>query len=49
MAELDLNRLKQNRNEVLKAEIGALLFNLGKTHAGINNWKKIFSFCQFIV
>ncbi|WP_456460046.1 CRISPR-associated protein Csx11 [Desulfurobacterium sp.] len=42
MAELDLNRLKQNRNEVLKAEIGALLFNLGKTHAGINNWKKYF-------
>ncbi len=31
---LDLNRLKQYRNEILKAEIGALLFNLGKTHIG---------------
>lgn len=35
---LDLNRLKQYRDEILKAEIGALLFNLGKTHIGF--WKE---------
>lgn len=38
MSGLDLNRLKQYRNEILKAEIGALLFNLGKTHIGF--WKE---------
>ena len=38
MSELDLNKLKQYRDEILKAEIGALLFNLGKTHIGF--WKE---------
>ena len=39
---LNINNLKLNKDEILKAEIGALLFNLGKTHAGINNWKNYF-------
>jgi len=34
MSNLNLSNLKNNRNEILKAEIGALLFNLGKTHIG---------------
>jgi hypothetical protein len=42
MGNLNLNNLKSHRDEILKAEIGALLFNLGKTHAGINNWNKYF-------
>jgi len=29
MSGLDLEKLKQYRDEILKAEIGALLFNLG--------------------
>ncbi|MBK3331983.1 CRISPR-associated protein Csx11 [Persephonella atlantica] len=33
-----LEKLKQYRDEILKAEIGALLFNLGKTHIGF--WEK---------
>ena len=42
MSELDLNRLEQYRNEILKAEIGALLFNLGKTHIGFSFWRDYF-------
>ena len=42
MSSLNLYNLINNRNEILKAEIGALLFNLGKTHAGIANWRKYF-------
>lgn len=42
MSNLNLGNLKNNRDEILKAEIGALLFNLGKTHAGIGNWKQYF-------
>jgi len=36
--ELSLQLLKDYRDEILKAEIGALLFNLGKTHIGF--WRK---------
>ena len=43
MSGLNLSRLNQYKDEILKAEIGALLFNLGKTHAGINNWRNYFS------
>ena len=39
---IDVNNLLAYKNEILKAEIGALLFNLGKTHAGISNWKRYF-------
>ncbi len=39
---LNLDNLKNSRDEVLKAEIGSLLFNLGKTHIGIGNWKNYF-------
>lgn len=35
---LNLGNLVSYRNEILKAEIGALLFNLGKTHIGF--WAK---------
>jgi CRISPR-associated Csx11 family protein len=38
MGELDLNNLKRHREEILKAEAGTLLFNLGKTHVGF--WEK---------
>ena len=38
MSNLNLNNLKSHRDEILKAEIGALLFNLGKTHIGF--WRK---------
>ena len=34
MGELNLENLKKYEDEILKAEIGALLFNLGKTHVG---------------
>ncbi len=37
-----LNKLGQNRDEILKAEIGALLFNLGKTHIGFSFWRDYF-------
>ena len=37
---LCLQNLKDYRDEILKAEIGALLFNLGKTHIGF--WKDYF-------
>ncbi|EDM24321.1 CRISPR-associated protein Csx11 [Caminibacter mediatlanticus] len=46
MSRLDLEKLKQYRDEILKAEIGALLFNLGKTHIGIGNWKDYFNNVQ---
>ena len=36
-SQSNFNRLVQYRDEILKAEIGALLFNLGKTHIGF--WK----------
>ncbi|WP_457561841.1 CRISPR-associated protein Csx11 [Caminibacter pacificus] len=39
---LNWQNLKNNRDEILKAEIGSLLFNLGKTHIGIGNWKNYF-------
>ena len=46
---LNLGNLKNNKDEILKAEIGALLFNLGKTHIGFwhqkddkNYWKSHF-------
>jgi len=42
MSNLNLTNLKINKNEILKAEIGTLLFNLGKTHAGFNHWKDYF-------
>ncbi len=35
---LNLSRLKDYRDEILKVEIGSLLFNLGKTHIGF--WKE---------
>jgi len=35
---LKLKNLEDYRDEILKAEIGALLFNLGKTHIGF--WHK---------
>jgi len=35
---LNWQNLKNNRDEILKAEIGSLLFNLGKTHIGF--WKE---------
>ncbi|WP_207876633.1 hypothetical protein, partial [Clostridium sp. HV4-5-A1G] len=34
MKNLNLQNLKENSKEILKSEIGALLFNLGKTHIG---------------
>ena len=37
-----LNKLGQNRDEILKAEIGVLLFNLGKTHIGFSFWRDYF-------
>jgi len=40
---LSFQNLKDNRDEILKAEIGSLLFNLGKTHAGFSHWKQYFS------
>lgn len=38
MTSLNLQNLKENSKEILKSEIGALLFNLGKTHIGF--WEK---------
>lgn len=37
---MNLSELKKRRTEIIKAEIGSLLFNLGKTHMGF--WKKYF-------
>jgi len=34
MSELNIKDLEKHTKDVLKAEIGALLFNLGKTHVG---------------
>ncbi len=34
MKKLNLQNLRGNHNDILKSEIGALLFNLGKTHIG---------------
>jgi hypothetical protein len=42
MSGLNLQYLKNNRDEILKAEIGALLFNLGKTHIGFSFWRDYF-------
>ncbi|MDE4543259.1 CRISPR-associated protein Csx11 [Thermoanaerobacterium sp. R66] len=42
MPELNLENLKNYKDEILKAEIGALLFNLGKTHVGFSFWKPYF-------
>ena len=41
-----LNNLKNYRDEILKAEIGALLFNLGKTHIGFGGWRDNFQHLQ---
>ena len=41
-----LNNLKNYRDEILKAEIGALLFNLGKTHIGFGRWRDHFQHLQ---
>ena len=38
MLGLNLNELKNYKDEILKAEIGVVLFNLGKTHVGF--WHK---------
>jgi len=38
MSNLNLQNLENYRDEILKAEIGALLFNLGKTHIGF--WRR---------
>ncbi|TZE81620.1 CRISPR-associated protein Csx11 [Calorimonas adulescens] len=43
MGTLDLNNLLDKKTEIIKAEVGALLFNLGKTHAFIGNWRNYFS------
>jgi len=42
MPGLNLQNLKNYKDEILKAEIGALLFNLGKTHIGFNFWRNYF-------
>lgn len=42
MSGLNLENLKKYKDEILKAEIGALLFNLGKTHVGFSFWKPYF-------
>lgn len=39
---LDLECLKKHREDIFKAEIGALLFNIGKTHVGFEAWKGYF-------
>lgn len=38
----DFNKLQKHKEDLLKAEIATLLFNLGKTHAGIKIWKDYF-------
>lgn len=38
MEALNIQNLRKKSAEILKAEIGALMFNLGKTHIG---WSKI--------
>lgn len=39
--KINLERLRDNRTEIIKAEIGSLLFNLGKTHVGF--WNRYFN------
>jgi hypothetical protein len=39
---LNLKNLVDYKDEILKAEIGALLFNLGKTHIGFSFWQDHF-------
>ncbi|WP_456408638.1 CRISPR-associated protein Csx11 [Caldithrix abyssi] len=39
----NLNNVTTNKDEILKAEVGTLLFNVGKTHAGLSLWKKYFT------
>lgn len=41
-----INEIKEISIEICKAEIGALLFNLGKTHAGIDYLKAYLKFCS---
>lgn len=43
MGSLDLEKLKKNKTEIIKAEIGALLFNLGKTHINFKHWSDYFN------
>jgi len=38
----NINNLKSHRDDILKAEVGALLFNLGKTCINIENWRGYF-------
>jgi hypothetical protein len=42
MSNLNLQNLNKHRDDILKAEIGALLFNLGKTHVGFSFWRDYF-------
>ncbi|MBB6062782.1 CRISPR-associated Csx11 family protein [Thermosipho japonicus] len=37
-----IEKILNHKEDILKAEIGALLFNIGKTHIGLNNWIKYF-------
>ncbi len=46
MPIINLQDLKNYRDEILKAEIGALLFNLGKTHIGFGGWRNNFQHLQ---
>lgn len=41
----NINNLKSHRDDILKAEVGALLFNLGKTCIQVGNWKDYFKGC----
>jgi len=43
VGSLDLEKLKKNKTEIIKAEIGALLFNLGKTHINFKHWSDYFN------
>lgn len=40
MSVINLENLKKNKTDIIKCEIGTLLFNLGKTHAGLGIWRK---------
>ena len=40
MSNLDLKALFSEKAEIFKAECGALLFNLGKTHIWLDSWNK---------
>jgi len=39
---LDIKTLKKHNSDILKAEIGALLFNMGKTHVGFKEFVEYF-------